>query len=634
METIQSIVRKEIQDFIHNPITVVEGYEFNQYENVKKTHLYLNSRFYSGSNTNADQPLVDGIERAEDDRIFFQITTPRVKAVKRFFNIDIADVVLDEIDPQSELALQLLNKDFDRFAEKHGLSAEFNKFRDPYIEYGSLVIEVLGNKKPSVIPLQNYFLDPTVERSADSRFNTIKYSMTPKMLRDKIKDGWDKDAVEAAIKAASEKSNAKNSYEDDGGTNQIISSSLIDVYKRYGYLCRHMVDDEAKEGTEGGDEEIMTMTVVALGPNAVKKGNKDDDKSEVLYKQEWKSDLPILDTHLVKTHGRWQGIGIVELLYPIQQRMNEVANQKRISMEISMLHLFQTADPGVLNNILTDLENGDVLRTKVQGSISPIATEERNLAATESEIVTYQTQGDKLSFANDLLSGGDVASSTPATNVVVSNNNQVLVHLEDRQNFTNFVADEYIKRHVVPQLIKEMDDEHFLRIVSEPEDLLQIDDKIVDMQAWEIIKDRAINQGKMIDAVMQDDLKKEIRQTLARKGGNRYAKILKGYYKSKIGDVLVLIGNEKKDLAKMANNTLQFFNVIQNPQVLDDPVNRLFITQYAREIGIDTAKLELAYAKRTAQQDANPQPQEQPGKMTQKVKPLPDEVEPALATVK
>jgi len=632
MQTIQSIVRSEIQDFIHNPITVAQGYSFNQYENVKKTHLYLNSRFYSAHNNSTDLPLVDGVSQEEDDRIFFQVTTPRVKAVKRFFEIDNADIFIDEIDPQSELAIQFLNKDYDRFAEKHNLAEEYNKFRDPYVEYGSLVVKIHKDRKPEVIPLQRYFLDPTVERSKDSRFNTIKYRMTPKMLRDKVKEGdkasWDKGAVEEAIRKAGSKSYAGNSYEDDGqGLNQITSSAQIDVYERYGWLPENLVVDGGSP-----DKEVFALTISTIAQDGLKKGNTKgaEEDDQVLYKALWKGDLPIEDTHLVKTHGRWQGIGIVELLYGIQQRMNEVANQKRISMEISALHLFQTADATVLNNILTDLENGDVIKTKVQGSIAQVDNAERNLPAFESEIVTYQTQGDKLSFANDLLSGGDIASSTPATNAVIQNNNQVLVHLQDRQNFTNFIANTFIKKWVVPQLIKEMDDEHFLRIVSEPEDLLQIDDLIVDIKLWEITKNRAIYEGKVVDVLMKDDLRADLMKKLRRSGPNRYAKILQGYYKNKIGDVIVIIGNEKKDMAKIANNTLQFFNLIQNPAVLNDPVNRLFVTNYAREIGIDTARMELAFAKRETEPT---QGQQTPQMGAKRPQPTQEATDPALAQV-
>jgi len=623
MKSIQSIVRQEIQQFIHNPITVVDGYEFNQYENVKKIHLYLNSRFYSGSSTNTSQPLVEGIDQEADDRIFFNITTPRVKAVKRFFDIDVADVLLDEIDPQSEMALQLLNKDFDRFAEEHDLAQDLNDFAVPYVEYGSLVIKVWKNAAPTVIPLQDYFVDPTVEKSADSRFNIIKHTMTAQALREKVADGWDSEAIEAIIKSAGEKTAAENSYEDDGGTNQVGSTSLIDVYERYGWIERGLIEETEDE------EEIFALTFSADGGDIQKKGNKDADKDVVLYKIEWTDDLPIEDTHMVKTHGRWQGIGIPELLFGVQQRMNEVANQKRISMEISALHLFQTADPTVLNNILTDLENGDVVTTSKQGALAPIINEERNLPAFESEIVNYQTQGDKLSFANDLLSGGDIASSTPATNAVIQNNNQVLVHLGDRQNFTNFVGNHYIKRHVVPELIKEMDDEHFLRIVSEPEDLLQIDERLVKMNVWNIIKKRAMESGSVVDVFQQEDLEIEVRNKLRTASVNRYVKVIQGYYKKKVGDVLVIIGDEKRDMAKVAGNTLQFFNMIQNPAVLNDPVNRLFATQYGREIGIDTSRLELAFAKREAQ----PAPEALPA-AGGSVKQRPTEKEdPALAQV-
>jgi len=602
MDTIQSITRKEVQDFIHNSITVAQGYQFNQYENVKKTHLYLNSKFYDTGNVSTDSPLIEGDEAEDDDRIFFNITTPRVKAVKRFFDIDVADVVLDEIDPQSEQALQLLNKDFDRFAEKHNLNKDFNEFATPYVEYGSLVIEVMENKKPEIIPLQNYFLDPRVKRSKDSRFNTIRYTLSPKSLRDMVKKGgWDSDAVEEIIKNAENGTTGGESYVD-GGNPTVKSTTDIDVYKRYGWIAKGLLDDS------DDTTEVFALTVVACDTDATKLGNKDTEKDQILFKGEWKKDLPIEDTHLVQTHGRWQGIGIPELLYTVQQRMNEVCNQKRISMEISALHLFQTADSTVLNNILTDLENGDVIQTKVQGSVAPIVNEERNLPAFESEIATYSTQGDKLTFANDLLSGGDIASSTPATNAVIQNNNQVLVHLQDRENFTNFVADQYIKRHVVPNLIKEMSDEHYLRVVSDPEDLLQLDEKMVALNFWRVVKERAIKYGKVIDILQKEDLMSEIRMKLKNGGTNRYVKVVQDYYKNKIGDIQVIIGNEKKDMAKSASNTMQFSQVLSQFD-LNDPVQRMFVTSYGREIGLDTARLELAFAKREAMQQ---QQQEQP----------------------
>nr|AKH47999.1 hypothetical protein [uncultured marine virus] len=625
MAGIQATVRQEINDFIYRTIRVVDGYSFNQYNNVKKIHLYMNSQF--ASQVANRYPLVDNTQE-EDDRIFFNITTPRVKAVKRFFDIDIADIRLDEIDPQSELAINLLNKDFERFANDINLSKDLNEFADSLVTYGSIVVKVDKDGKPHNIHLKDYFLDPTVKQSKDSRFNTIKHVMSPKELRDKVKDGWDEGAVERLIERAGKKSNAKDSYEDEWSINSIVSSPLIDVYERYGTLPRNMIEGGTNE------EEVMTITITGDPLSFAAQSNTDGsqtviEEGEVLFKSLWKKDIPIIDTHLVKTANRWQGIGIVELLYPVQQRMNEVANQKRVSMEISMLHLFQTADPTVLNNVLTDLENGAVVKTKVPGALQPIVNEERNLPAIQSEEQVYQEQGDKLTFANDLLAGGDVPSSTPATNVVVQNNNQVLVHLQDRENFANFISDVYIKPFIVPMLLREMKDEHFLRIVSEPEDILQIDEKIIDMKFRKEVIKQAIEKGGVIDVLAGEDLREEMMKELKTSSPNRYVKVLQDYYSNKVGDILVLIDNEKKDIAKIANNTLNFFNLIQNPGVLDDPVNRLFVSNYGREIGIDTSKLEMAFARRVPAETVEPQAQSG-GK---KVEPQVGQQDPSLAKV-
>lgn len=597
MQTIESITRSEIDSFLNSSITVAEGYSHNQYEIIKKIHLYLNSRFYSGTNYDnyTGLPLAD-TNQSEDDRIFFQISTPRAKAVKRFFDVDVADIVLDEINPQSEMAIQLLNTDFRRFAEKYRIAKDLNAMVDQLVDYGTLVLKVGKKGQPKIVPLQNIICDPSVKCLKDSRFVIIKHTMTPKSLREKVKDGWDSDAVEAIIKRMAKKSGNKSSYLDDNSDGDIVSSSQIQVYERYGFVPKGHID-----GTKD-ETEVMAVSVVAEPMQTAKIKTADgkeaiEDRGEVLYTAEWTKDIPVIDHHLYQTHGRWLGIGIIEMLFPIQQRMNEVANQKRISMEISALHLFQTADPTVLNNILTDLENGDVIKTKSSNAIQPIVNEERNLPAYDSELVTYSSQADKLSFANDLLSGGDVPTSTPATNVVVQNNNQVLVHLQDRENFTTFLSDFYLKPFVVPSLIKEMSDEHFLRITSSSDDLLQIDEKIVTVKYNQEVMKR-FKEGKITDILLAEDLKEKIRKDLMKSGANRYTKVLKDYYKNKINDIVVMIGDEKRDIAKSANNTLAFFQLIQNPAVLDDPVNRMFVENYAREIGIDTAKMQVAFAKR------------------------------------
>jgi len=49
MENIFKTIREERADFLNNQIEVVPGYTFNQYDTIKKIHLYFNSQFEKGN---------------------------------------------------------------------------------------------------------------------------------------------------------------------------------------------------------------------------------------------------------------------------------------------------------------------------------------------------------------------------------------------------------------------------------------------------------------------------------------------------------------------------------------------------------------------------------------------------------
>lgn len=597
MKSIYATIRQEVNDYIRNPIYPVEGYSFYTYDTIKRAHLYENSQFATGLfGGSTSDPL--NLIQEQDDRIFFNISNPRRDAVKRFTDVDIKDVSLEEINPISERPINLLYEDFRRFAERHNLSREFNKLNNTRCSFGSAVIETVG--KPEEVDLRRLFLDPTVERIGQSRFVTVKYSLTPQELREKTKDGWDADKIEKIIALKGNSGNASESYEEDGNVNQISSSTTIDVYKRYGYFEEGLI--------KGGNstKEVKSVVIVAepfnQGVATDSQGNEYPvENGEVLFKSKWNKEWPFRDTHFIKTKGRWLGIGIFEILFPAQERMNEIANQRRISMTLSMMHLFQTADPTALNNLLNDLENGDIIQTKTPNAISQIATEERNLPAINLELQSYKELADSVTHANDLVTAGDVPSSTPATNVVVQNNNILSIHLDNREEFTNFIS-YYIKDFVIPQLLEETKNEHYVSIMSDAEDIFNIDETLVNLKMKQELMDKGMNAEFLSNP---EGYKKKALQKIKSSGSKRYVKVMQDYYKKKIGDVIVHVDNEKKDMAKMANNTLAFYQITAgNENALLNPVSKLLLTSYARDIGIDTSKLELAFAKANQQMES------------------------------
>lgn len=590
-------IRQEIRDFIHNDIEVAPGYDFNQYETIKRIHLYSNNRFYEATEY-LGRPL-----------IFYQISQPRKDAVVRFLNVDTKDFRLYEIAPDSEFAVMLLQKEMEKHFSDTNFAATLNELADTLATFGSVVLEKT-KEGPKIVDLRRLFLDPTVDDIQKSRFVTIKYFMTEDELRGMVKQGWDKDAIERVIRShrnANKKTTAPDSYQDDASKNEIVSSRYIEVYKRFGLA--------PKSEIVGGnsEDEVRSLYICAepFGTYVNQDGNK-ASYSECLYKGEWAKDYPFVDFHLQKTLGRWLGIGVFEALFPAQERFNELMNQRRISMEISSMQWFQTADPTVLNNVLTDLENGAVIRTKVQGSLAKIDNTERNLSTHQLEEVSYSTLADSVTHASDLMRGAEVPTSTPATNAVITNNNQSSIQMFKRQNFANFLR-EYVREFLIPDLVKNIREEHVLRFVGDAEELSRLDEQITDVATLKEIKKRALSMEVLNDMIIED-IRDSVRQDLKKLGNKRFPKVLEGYYQDVMNEgygIDVNIDSEQENIATIANNTFQFLTLIaSNPALLDDPVNKELTFSYARKIGMDTGKMEIAMAKRDSSraQQAMPVP--------------------------
>lgn len=177
MSNIFSQIRKENDDFFHQYIQIVPGYSFNQYETLKRIHLYLNSKFEGGG-------LYLGREK-----LFFNVVVPACEVAAKMLNVDTKDIRLIPQDAKSYFSSYLLEKELKQWLKTSKLSNVLNKIAEEGPRYGSVVLEkVKGGAK--VVDLRKLILDPTVESIKDSRFVTTIHYMTPSEL---MATGW-KDA--------------------------------------------------------------------------------------------------------------------------------------------------------------------------------------------------------------------------------------------------------------------------------------------------------------------------------------------------------------------------------------------------------------------------------------------------------
>lgn len=568
-ENIYSTIRKESDDFYHGNISVVPGYSFNQYETIKRCHLYINSKY------------MDATTFLGRDKLFFNIVSSPCEVATKMLNIDTKDIRLWPMNPKSHFSTYLLEKELKVWLKKHKLGRVLNQLAYDAPRFGSVVLE----KTPDgaeMVDLRKMVNDPTVESIQDSRFVTIISYMTPEELR---ATKWDN--VEEAINLFGNTSTPPSFEDPSGQLNYLESTPYIKVYKRYGSVPKSWVD--------GGksDKQVRAMFIVAGADyqQVDDKGTPTGELGVTLFKSRWYKPWPFKDFHYTKVKGRWLGMGVVEMLFDIQERINELKNQKRVSMEVSTIHLFQTKDKTVVRNLIQDTQSGDVLRTN--DPLVPVANEERNLQAFESEEEGYMQHADRLSFAYESVRGEALPSSTPATNALIATQQSTSVFAFKRENLGIFLQD-FFNDLVMPQLMKDLTPEHIMRFTGTIDELQKIDEAAAELYAHDFVKKRLI-AGIVTSPEELENVKEQVKEKYKTLGEARYLKIKDALYDDMEFEFDFLITNEQAEPTTiMANNEKMLTILGSNPQATQDPIFKMFLYKYAEAIGISPAEIELA----------------------------------------
>lgn len=572
-------IRKEQYDFMFNWISIVPGYTFNQYYTIKRCHLYLNSRFEDGSTYNGRQKL------------FFNIVIPPCEVAMRMLNIDTKNIRLWALSPKSYFSTYLLEKELKFWLKKHKLGQLLNQLAAEAPRFGSVVFEKTVDGA-NIVDLRRLILDPTVDSIQDSRFITTISYMTTTQLR--AAKGWDEEAVESAIEHFSN-ANAEEPYEDQtANVNVMRSTPYIKVFKRYGEVPAWWVDDKLKPGTKKGDKMTKSIFIVAGADMLMKntEGKPIGELGVVLFKSKWVKQYPFKDFHYMKTKGRWLGIGIVEMLFDVQVRVNEMKNQKRVAMEISQMHLFQSRDKSIMRNVLTDLQSGDLMITG-PGGIEPINNSAARFSEAEfkNEEDSYQNQTDKLSFAYEALRGDTGDASTPlgTTQIAVAQGTSVFAF--KKENLALFLQD-YFNDLVLPELMKDLTPEHIMRFTGNTQELQKLDEAASEVYANDVVKKRILS-GSFTTQEDFDTAKQKAVKVYQKLGENRFLKMKDAFYDDAEFEFDFLITNEQADPAKMATNIQAVLAEVPNLN-MQDPMIKLLFGKLCEQLGISQGEVELA----------------------------------------
>lgn len=589
-ENVFQAIRSERQDFLENYIEIVPGYLFNQYETVKRAHLYYNSRFESG-----EYEKVNGVMRR---KIFFNINKWRCDVATKMLDIDMKDYRLETDNYDQAWNVFILERKLKQWMRRNKFGKVQNQAGEKLPVYGSVVIEK-NREGAEIIDLRYFFVDQAAPSLDKARYIIKKDFMSPSALRG-MRGVWDNvdDVIERYCTFAPV---PKKSYEDSEGYNKPIGTPEAEIYTRYAEVPLSWVTNKI----EDVNEWVLAKFVVAGVDDVLRNQSREiiGDNGLVLWKEQIRK-LPFKEVHYKKTEGRWLGIGVVEDTFQPQERTNEIKNQTAKSFELSFKHIYQSTEKVPNKNALTDLEEGQIIRSK--GEIKPLDTVNRNWPAIQGEMMDYEKLADRLTFSYDIIRGEKPPASATATAITEQVGQATSVFDYKREDIGMFY-EEFIKELAMPQFERELSLEEVFRFTGVLADLERARTHIARSYARARFFN-ALMRGRFMTKEEMGSMVEGFKNDLRKIGDKVWMKAKRDFFKNLDYHLdLDITGQSKNFYAQLQNTQAVLTILVKNPDVLKNPVLKKVFFRFLGSMGMSISELDELEDELTAFHNIQPE---------------------------
>lgn len=598
MKDIFSQIRDERADFLNNEVEVVPGYNFSQYNTIKKSHLYYNSHYEKG-----DYEEVNGVMRK---KIFHNLSRWRCEVASKMIDMDIKDFILVSNKPETDWNVFLLEKELKVWLKKNKMGQLLNEISRLLPVYGSVVL-YKTKEGAKIEDLRYLYVDQATDCLDNARYILKRMILSHQDMRKMGKLGW-KNVNEAIdkfsgkvrqgydLQGVSTNGQGSNLFYEGTGTQTVSKATevpLVEVFERYGEVPLSWFTD--KESDE--DEYVMAKYCVAGVDSSVR--NADgvivSEEGVVLYKEQI-DELPFKEVHYTKTEGRWLGVGIVEILFENQRVINQLKQAEALGHELGALQLFQTRDDTIAQNITTDLQSGEIL--KVKSEITPIPTEMRDMAGIQASMVSLESHSDSLTFSRDVVSGENAPASATLGAVQIQTQQVTAVFDYKKENIGLFLG-EFIKDLVFPQIEKELNRAHVLRLAGTMQEMQKLRKNYATNVANHKIIQHAINDdptspdSEELDQFLYDKYFEEATKEIGLHGDKIWTDVQERFFKDLDYEVDIVSTGENKNIYSQINNgNALLMALAKDPTITTDPTKKKILFKVMSAMGWHMSELE------------------------------------------
>lgn len=555
-------IEKEIQQYLTEVVNVGETYDYSQYKLVRRISLFESHTYPTGK-----------FDTQGNYKYWFDGITPRIVNEVKNIDFDTKDIVIysdrQTAPEKDDLPVLISNLKLKEYLRETGQADEINSAVEEGSGWGNVVWKKV-KKTYERVDLRNFYVINQTARCLDETPVIERHQMSSSDLRAKTKI-WDNiNEVLTALKQDTYKAEVQSLAKDS-------TTPYYDIYERNGDVCLKDLKETQGEKPSEGDEDIYVFAkVIAAGT----KGSAGGVNIEfILFVEEMKGKTNediYKEFHRSRYTGTWWRAGMYELLFDLQVRLNQIGNQLSQGLEYASKVIFQSKDKLIIQNVLSDLKNGDIIKADGLAQV-PVAMEGFSQLVEEWNLV--QQQMNDIANSSPIVTGEGLPQRMPFQVAQLLNQNSNKLFDFIRQKLA-IPFTEIFEEWIVPELVAQLSAKEILRLVGDSSAMDRLYKMIVD--DWYLDNQLAIGpHGQEIaDFLKQkqlEDLQK--RPQLLMKG-------IKDVFKDFEPSVAIDITGENSTLPQ----DLQTFSTFI--QLEQDPIRRSAMIEMAMaKKGIDVASL-------------------------------------------
>lgn len=439
---LKSQIENEIKNYLTETVNISQNVVFSQSKLVNRIMLFETKTYPEGKFTKQGKY-----------KFWFDIITPRIDSEVKNIDFDTKNIRVKSDRVIDELLTIIANLSLKFWLRINGQAEELNSALEEGSGWGNVVWKKIKGGYERV-DLKNFYVINQTAENLDQTPVIERHELSQSDLMKQL--SWNK--IDEVINECASDSYSKT-IETQGNDS---TTPHYEIYERNGEVCLSDLKLEKGEIPKNGDEKVYVLAKVI---GAGTKGNNSSVEIKHILFADTISKTPYKEYHRGRYKGKWWREGLYEILFDTQVRINQIGNQLAQGLEWASKIVFQSKDKLIIQNIISDMKNGDIIKTqdirqvevRMQG-FDQLANEWNRLIELVNDIAN----------SREVVMGNALSSGTPlgAYNRLDANANKLFVFIQEK--FAIPIS-EIFEEWLVPEMLDDLKTQDIVNLSGDTE---------------------------------------------------------------------------------------------------------------------------------------------------------------------